>query len=186
MNCQKFQDALSEYTDGTLEPAEREAFCQHRDTCASCREELSLFEGALAALDEGFPELEPSPLFSAKVWERIRQEPPARPGWRETLAALLGWRPSTKLTMAFASMVLVVSGFFLVPAVQRYQQGQQMVEVQISELVPETRLTEVQVMPAIADIELASLMFEEGDFFPDLQQLGNPQMEETDRILESL
>ena len=186
MNCQDFQDRLSEFTDGTLTPTEREAFCQHRDACESCHEELSLFQDALAAVDGAFPELEPSPMFVAKVWDRIRQEPAPRPGWRESLAALLRWRPSTKLTLAFASLVLVVSGFFVVPAVDNYQRSQVMVDVAVSELVPDARLTQADVLPAVPDPELAAVMFDDDPDLPDMELLGNPRLEDTDQILESL
>lgn len=186
MNCQDFQDSLSEWTDGTLEPARCEAFCQHQDACESCREELALFESAMAAVDDAFPELEPSPLFAAKFWERIREEPAPRPGWRETLAALLRWRPDRRVALAFATFALVFGGLFAVPAVRDYREGQEIVEVAVSDVVPETRLTQVEVMPSVPDIELAALMLDDDSLLPDMQQLGNPGGEDPDWFLESL
>lgn len=186
MNCQDFQDRLSEYVDGTLAPDDREAFCSHRDGCEGCREELSLFESALAAVDDAFPELEPSPLFVAQVWERIRQEPPAPAGWRQVLAGWLRWSPSRQLSLALASLVLVLTGLLAVPAVRQYQQNHETVEVAVSEIIPDARLTHVELMPAVPDPELVAILLDEEPDLPDLRLLGNPDMEGTDKILESL
>lgn len=175
MNCQDFQDRLSEFTDGTLEPAERQAFCAHRDSCEACREELSLFESALSAMDSAWPELEPSPTFVAQVWERIRQEPAPKPGWREVLAGF--FRPQVTLALASMVVVLALVGY---PALRDYNQGQRLVEVTYSEVLPDTRLTGGDILPAVPDPELLALVEEEEVALPDLSGLGNPGPEEDD------
>ncbi len=175
MNCQEFQDHLSEFTDGTLGPAERQAFCAHRDSCEACREELSLFESALSAVDSAWPDLEPSPTFVAQVWERIRQEPAPKPGWREVLAGF--FRPQVTLALASMVVVLALVGY---PALRDYNQGQQIVDVAYSEVLPETRLTEVDMLPAVPDPELLALVEEVEVTLPDLSGLGEPSHEENE------
>lgn len=50
MSHQEIKDALSEYRDGELAPAERAAVALHLESCAECRAELSFYERAAAAL----------------------------------------------------------------------------------------------------------------------------------------
>lgn len=175
MNCQEFQDRLSEFTDGTLEPAERQAFCDHRDVCESCREELSLFESAMSAVDSAWSELEPSPTFVAQVWERIRQEPAPKPGWREVLARF--FRPQVTLALASMVVVLALVGY---PALRDYNQGQELVEVAYSEVLPDTRMTEVNMLPAVPDPELLALIEEDEISLPEFSGLDESGPKEDD------
>lgn len=75
-SCKSIQERLPAYSEDDLSAAEREAVDCHLGECEECRRELDLLIRAWDTLDLLGEELEPSALFRARVWERIRQEPP--------------------------------------------------------------------------------------------------------------
>lgn len=92
---------MSERLDGLLGEQAEQALEAHLQGCASCRQEWTDLEVSWRLLGQ-LPELEPGPLFRARVWEKIRQQPQASPaiwnwkGWLVPALALgfllLGWR----------------------------------------------------------------------------------------------
>lgn len=101
MNCQRAQEQMSERLDGLLAGQQAQAFEAHLQGCALCRQEWAELEASWRLLGQ-LPELEPGPLFRARVWEKIRQQPDSAPSmwnWRSWLVPaltfgvlLLGWQ----------------------------------------------------------------------------------------------
>jgi predicted anti-sigma-YlaC factor YlaD len=52
MNCVKFQDSLSDYLEGALDPRARAECAAHRLVCGECRELYNDVRGAVSALSE--------------------------------------------------------------------------------------------------------------------------------------
>ena len=52
MNCVKFQDSLSDYLEGALDPRGRAECAAHRLICGECRELYNDFRGAMQAMGE--------------------------------------------------------------------------------------------------------------------------------------
>jgi predicted anti-sigma-YlaC factor YlaD len=50
MNCVKFQDSLSDYLEGALDPRARAESAAHRLICGECRELYNDVRGAVQAL----------------------------------------------------------------------------------------------------------------------------------------
>lgn len=81
MNCEQVQEWMCERLDGVLDGEPFRRFEQHLQSCPDCRQQWEDYQASWELLGE-LPQLEPSPLFRAKVWERIRLEPqPASPWW---------------------------------------------------------------------------------------------------------
>lgn len=91
MRCQQAQEWMSERLDGVLEPARESGLEQHLHQCAACQQEWQELQTSWDLLGQ-LPELEPSPLFRAQVWEKLRQQPEpatvAWPWWRRCLGGL--------------------------------------------------------------------------------------------------
>lgn len=66
---------VAAYALGALEPAEAEAFRQHLEQCAICRDELEALTGVVRALPMGAPQLTPPRRLRRTVLRGIRREP---------------------------------------------------------------------------------------------------------------
>ncbi len=66
MNCSKFEESLSEYLDGLLEPGEAKLFGAHALQCRSCRGLLDEIKAALKDCRDQF-DLEPSEALEASL-----------------------------------------------------------------------------------------------------------------------
>lgn len=75
MKCAQAQEWMSERLDGALEPARLTRLEDHLSGCPNCQKEWSELAASWEMLGQ-LPELEPSPLFKAQVWEKIRLAPP--------------------------------------------------------------------------------------------------------------
>ena len=96
MNCEQFEQCVTDAFTGALEPAEREPFLHHKETCPACREMSDSLERVWT--DLGRVPIEPPP---ASLWDRVLLEadramaaPRPRPRWapaalRAALAAAL-------------------------------------------------------------------------------------------------
>jgi predicted anti-sigma-YlaC factor YlaD len=101
---------MSERLDGVLDSVRLEQLEQHLVHCSDCRQEWKELRASWEMLGQ-LPELEPGPLFQARVWEKIRLEPLSRPAlgqrWRAWFAGL---------AFAAAALVWGVSGLTRTPA----------------------------------------------------------------------
>lgn len=102
MNCQKIEELLSEYSAGELRAEEHQQVRLHLEACPPCDRLRRQLERTWDLLGE-WDGLTPSPTFQAQVWERIRQEAPAR-NW------FWNWGWLTRAGLATAALALVVTG----------------------------------------------------------------------------
>ncbi|MCS6816017.1 MAG: zf-HC2 domain-containing protein [Blastocatellia bacterium] len=71
MNCQQFEQQISEYLDGTLPEGRAEAFVAHLFSCAACRASLDDVRAALE-LCRSVEEVEPSPDLDERLRHVLR------------------------------------------------------------------------------------------------------------------
>lgn len=103
MNCNYFEDRLSDYLEDALDPAERPAVAQHFQTCAACSE---LLQGVQQVMQWGreFP-AEPAPQWLAT---RIVANTPivVRVTWRDW--ASMAWRSVSEPRFAMSLLTTVL------------------------------------------------------------------------------
>lgn len=88
MKCAQAQECMSEKLDDALDAARSQQFDQHLHGCSTCQQEWQALQQSWELLAT-LPELEPSPLFRAQVWEKIRQDKaPSSWSWRSWLGGL--------------------------------------------------------------------------------------------------
>jgi hypothetical protein len=88
VNCAKVRELASEYVEGTLPDALRQAVRAHADTCSACREDLAALRTLWKRLD-AVPEVEPPPFLHENVMAAVAQEAWGRPAaWRALLPRL--------------------------------------------------------------------------------------------------
>ena len=74
MDSGTIHELSAAYALDALDPAEEREFEQHLRTCERCREEVSSFEAAAAALAFGVESPEPPPALRGRILERVRDE----------------------------------------------------------------------------------------------------------------
>lgn len=88
MTCTQAQEWMSEKLDQALDSQRSAKLDGHFHSCQSCRQEWQILRQSWELLGT-LPELEPSPLFRARVWEKIRRQPaPAAWSFRRWFAGL--------------------------------------------------------------------------------------------------
>jgi anti-sigma-K factor RskA len=73
----KFQDDAAAFVLGALEPEEAEAFVEHLQTCAVCRDEVAAFALVVDALPMAAPAHQASRALRKRVIRGVRDEPKA-------------------------------------------------------------------------------------------------------------
>ncbi|TSA47052.1 MAG: hypothetical protein D4R56_02790 [Deltaproteobacteria bacterium] len=81
MRCHRIQKRLSAYQDGEVGGKERERIAIHLEGCPACRSALAEQEQAWQSL-ENIPEIQASPGFERRLFERINAVPEPRSRWR--------------------------------------------------------------------------------------------------------
>jgi hypothetical protein len=94
MKCAQAQEWMSEKLDQALENTRSAQLDQHLQDCPQCREEWVALRESWEMLGT-LPELEPSPLFRARVWEKIRHDKAPAAAW-----SLKRWLSGLGLTLA--------------------------------------------------------------------------------------
>lgn len=141
MKCEQMQEWMSERLDNELEDARLRVLDKHIEACADCCEEWQLLQASWEALGD-MPELEPSPLFRAQVWEKLRHEPAREGSWA-------WWRRLVLPLMATAACMTLAVGLWRTPS-PRAEAPVAAVEMQeIPELALQDWDTEVELMPDI-------------------------------------
>ena len=88
MKCAQAQECMSEKLDRRLDAQRSLQLDGHLQDCSACREEWVALSESWELLGS-LPQLEPSPLFRAQVWEKIRQDKaPATWSFRRWLGGL--------------------------------------------------------------------------------------------------
>lgn len=111
MKCDNYSEWMSERLDGALDNERAQRLDSHLENCSECRREWRELEQSWQMLGQ-LPELEPSPLFRAQVWEKIRLAPPPQLSlwsrWRGLWAGAGVALAGLALTLSFGSSLLAV------------------------------------------------------------------------------
>ena len=102
MKCAQAQEWLSEKLDDSLDGARSTQLNSHLHDCAACRQEWEALRESWQLLGT-LPELEPSTLFRAQVWEKIRHDK-APAGW-----SFKRWLAGLSLSLASLALCLNLS-----------------------------------------------------------------------------
>jgi len=103
--CSWFQDRIDLYIDQELDRADNDAFERHVETCAACKEELSLAADVVSEL-RSLPTQRCPERVVDEAMQRASGETPQHP-----IRRVLGWlggRPVLTMRPAMAAMILVV------------------------------------------------------------------------------
>jgi len=109
MNCQHYEDRLSDYLEAALNAADRELFDRHLQACAACRD---LLAGMSEVIQWGrsFPVHAPPPWLADRI---VANTPRViRERWIDTLAAAGRWiiAPRTAMAVFTATLMLAWMG----------------------------------------------------------------------------
>lgn len=123
MRCQDIHDQLVVYAEGRLEPAAREAFRRHLQTCSGCRAALARVDGLallVATLADVPPPAGMADRVIAAAWARTRLEPARRQpfGSTDDWNPLHWWHEATR-TLRWSTAALAVAGLVLGTVVGR-------------------------------------------------------------------
>ena len=90
MSCNKYQEYIIPYAEGTLSTTIMEEMAAHLFACMECRRELDEIIDTIGILNETeYPQMEPAVNLRSLVMARIADESPVRrPWWRHNLTAL--------------------------------------------------------------------------------------------------
>ena len=81
MRCHRIQKKLATYQDGEVGGKERERIAAHLEGCPACRSAYAELEQAWQSLEK-IPEIQASPGFERRLFERIDAVPEPRSRWR--------------------------------------------------------------------------------------------------------
>jgi len=150
MNCQQVQDWMCERLDGVLEAGRCQQFEQHLQNCQDCRQQWADYQASWSLLEE-LPQLEPSPLFRARVWERIRLEPQPRSPW---WAPLRRWLAPAALASALVlGVVCLPKSIAPAPASESESAVARRQPVSFELGRPEWTPLEVEVIPSLEELD---------------------------------
>jgi anti-sigma factor RsiW len=85
-NCERIEERLSDYLEGTLTPEEAAQFVAHSSTCAQCQELVASVRGLIGAMHAIEPVAAPANLMPAILNSTLGPRPSSG-GWR----AWFGW-----------------------------------------------------------------------------------------------
>jgi anti-sigma factor RsiW len=81
MRCHRIQKRLATYQDGEVGGKERERIAAHLEGCPACRSAYAELEQAWQSLEK-IPEIQASPGFERRLFERINAVPEPCSRWR--------------------------------------------------------------------------------------------------------
>ena len=81
MRCHSIQKRLAAYQDGETGSEERDRIAAHMEGCPGCRSVCTELEQVWQSLEK-IPEIEASPGFERRLFERINAVPEPRSRWR--------------------------------------------------------------------------------------------------------
>ena len=161
--CQQFEDYLLE-DEESLSATQLEELSKHLNECPLCLEERELFLSSWDVLDQMEqmePEILPSSMLRAKVWEKIREEE-AQPSSLISADEVSDWKQMAKRVCAAAAALFL--GFTLGRGLRSPA------EVQPSALVAERAEQSQRLDPAL--IELASQEGFSVEIFPETTEFS--------------
>jgi anti-sigma factor RsiW len=105
MNCLHCEEHISDYLEGALGQAEREAMDLHLQSCTACSE-LAASMAGLLAWGKAFPVYDVPPWLPARI---IANTPLlARERWIDTIAAVWRWIADPRAAMGLFTATLVL------------------------------------------------------------------------------
>src|SRR4030042_959044 len=81
MRCHRIQRRLAAYQDGEIGGKERDRISAHLEGCPACRSAYAELEQVWQSLEK-IPEIQASPGFERRLFERINSVPEPRAWWR--------------------------------------------------------------------------------------------------------
>ena len=113
LNCEQFEILLADYIDETLDPASREEFVRHLDSCAACAAYAAEVRSAVSFMEIA-AEVEPPAELTGKILQATHE------GWEFKLRArgIRGWinrtfAPVLKPRFVMGAMLTMMSISFL-------------------------------------------------------------------------
>ena len=111
MRCRRIQKRLSAYQDGEIAGEEQDRIAAHLEVCPACRSayaELDLLWQSL----EKVPEIEASPGFEGRLFDRIDAVPEPRSRWRFPWVAWVDqWQPAPVMAAVLLLVGTVLGGY---------------------------------------------------------------------------
>jgi anti-sigma factor RsiW len=104
MRCHRIQKRLATYQDGEVGGKERERIAAHLEGCPACRSAYAELEQAWQSLEK-IPEIQASPGFERRLFERINAVPEPRSRWR---FPWVSWIDRAYPAPAMAAVLLLV------------------------------------------------------------------------------
>jgi anti-sigma factor RsiW len=104
MRCHRIQKRLAVYQDGEVSGKEREQITAHLEGCPACRIAYAELEQAWHRLEK-IPEIQASPGFEERLFERINAVPDPRTWWS---FHWVPWVDQWRLAPAMAAALLLV------------------------------------------------------------------------------
>lgn len=111
MRHEQFQDNLSSYVEGALDPALTTAMDHHTRECPSCAAELAEMRRVYSLLASPMMDVEPPPMFHDNVMRRVRLAQREREKSPHGVFARLGWGwiAASGVTVVALLMAVVLS-----------------------------------------------------------------------------
>lgn len=106
LKCDKVQELLWAYCDGSLEGEARDRVKQHLAACAACAREQCAMAATLRGL-ENVERIEPADDFLGRVWQRIDEREAARGVLGFGL--ILGWLRANRTVVAAGALAFVIA-----------------------------------------------------------------------------
>ncbi len=107
MRCHRIQKSLAAYQDGELVGKERERIATHLEGCPACRSAYAELEQVWQSL-ETIPEIQASPGFERRLFERIDAVHEPRSRWRFAWDSCVSWVYRAYPAPAMAAVLLLV------------------------------------------------------------------------------
>jgi anti-sigma factor RsiW len=104
MRCHHIQKRLAAYQDGEIGGKERDRIAAHLEGCPACRSAYTELEQAWQSLEK-IPEIQASPGFERRLFERIDAVPEPRSRWR---FPWVSWIDRAYPAPAMAAVLLLV------------------------------------------------------------------------------
>jgi predicted anti-sigma-YlaC factor YlaD len=105
MNCERCEERMSDYLEGALSQAERNAMDAHLRSCLGCRELLAAMSEVLR-WGRDFPVHEPPQWLPTRIIANTPRV--AREGWSDIIAAAWKWLVDPRAAMGLFTATLVL------------------------------------------------------------------------------
>jgi hypothetical protein len=110
MDCNKVAEAMLQYMEKTIKPADAKSLALHLLDCESCREYFTALDMTLDALDEGLVEFFEAPAgFTETVMQKVSELPVYREKKKEAFNYKLVMRIAGGVPTVLMGMALIIT-----------------------------------------------------------------------------